>query len=93
MVQRIFLSDFFHNQIVTRQAMTEFFDYVSRTPEKVITLDFSKINFISRSCADEYIKRKLNSKKTIYEEKISQEVKRMFDIASLQFKKSMGIYN
>jgi len=71
--------------------MSEFFDFVNRSSEKNIILDFKDIYFISRSCADEYIKLKLNSKKELFEENLSEEVKQMFNIAKLQFKHNLGI--
>jgi len=91
MVKTIFLINSFDRQIVTRRAMSSFFDSLSQTHEKEIILDFSNIDFISRSCADEYLKRKLNSKKEITETNMNNNVKAMISLAFLQFKRNMGI--
>ena len=91
MAKVIFLNEFFDRQIVTRRAMSNFFDSISQTYEKEIVLDFKNIDFVSRSCADEYLKRKLNSKKEIKEINMSSNVRAMLSLASLQFRRNMGI--
>ncbi len=93
MALHIFLEDFFDTQIITRKAMEEFFENVSQTTEKEIILDFKKIEFISRSCADEYLKKRSDTKKKIREMNMSEEVKKMIALAYLQYKKNIGIAN
>mgnify|MGYP001561329916 CR=1 FL=1 len=78
MIQKIKLSDYFGKMIITRNAVADFFSFLSQLSEKEIILDFKEIEFISRSCADEYIKRKLMSNKQIKEINISHNIYSMF---------------
>jgi hypothetical protein len=92
MIKRIYLQEFFENQIVTRQAMSDFFNQINILPTTEFILDFSNICFISRSSADEYIKRKRNlNAKSITEENMSSEIKNMFLLAFNQYKKEIGL--
>jgi anti-anti-sigma regulatory factor len=63
--------------IFTRITMQDFLSEVSKIKEKKIVLDFNKIKFISRSCADEYVKFMQDSKKEIQAVNQSPEVKIM----------------
>lgn len=47
--------------------------------EKIITMDFKDVTFMSRSCADEYLKFKEKTKAKIIEKNISRDVQQMFD--------------
>lgn len=84
MAKKIYLSDYFGKMIITRNAVANFFSFLSRMQEKEIVLDFSEVEFISRSCADEYIKRKLISNKQIKEINISSNVSSMFLLVARQ---------
>lgn len=64
--------------IITRNAVANFFSFLSRLSEKWIVLDFAGVEFMSRSCVDEYTKRKLASEKKIKEVNLSQNVLAMF---------------
>lgn len=91
-MKSILIKEFFENSYVaTREAITFFFENINSLEDKEILLDFSGINFISRSCADEYIKRKLNSKKILYEINFSSNVSKMFSLAAFQHKRELGI--
>lgn len=70
--------------IITRNAVDNFFSFLSQLSEKWIVLDFARIEFMSRSCIDEYIKRKLVSEKKIKEVNLSQNVLAMFLLVSRQ---------
>ena len=84
-----FLADSFDNQIVTRNSMKLFLDKLSRAFSKEIVLDFKDISFISRSCADEYIKWKvITSKNKITEVNMNDDVRMMFKLVSLQYKRN-----
>src|SRR5258706_6834103 len=53
-VSTIYISEVFDSQsLVTRQAARDLFTKISLIPESTINLDFSKINFASRSFFDE----------------------------------------
>lgn len=78
MNKKFLLLDYFNKIIVTRNAVAEFFSLLSQIKEKEIVLDFKEIEFMSRSCADEYIKRKLSLHKQIIEINLSHNILAMF---------------
>ncbi len=78
MNKKILLSDYFNKMIITRNAVADFFSLLSQIKEKEIVLDFKEIEFMSRSCADEYIKRKLSLHKRIIEINLSPNILAMF---------------
>jgi len=78
------LSEHFGNKIFTRSVISDFFNKLKNFKEKKIALDFSKIDFISRSCADEYLKLKEKISKTLIEENMSNEVHSMFELVKTQ---------
>jgi len=88
MVTKVLLSNEFGNNIFTRNTISLFFEKISHLKEEEIALDFSGVNFISRSCADEYLKRKQNSSKKIIEANMSKEVYSMFCAVQNQYKKA-----
>ncbi len=63
--------------IFTRITMQDFLSKISKSKENKIVLDFSKVKFISRSCADEYVKFMQNTKKNIKAVNQSPEVRMM----------------
>ena len=63
-----------------RSAMQKFLTHIEKSKEKKIMLDFKKIKFISRSCADEYIKFLNKTDKEISEFNLSPEVDKMLQI-------------
>jgi anti-anti-sigma regulatory factor len=88
MVKKVLLASEFGSNIFTRSTISSFFEKINDLKEKEIVLDFSSIEFISRSCADEYIKRKQDSKKKIVEANMSKEVCSMFKAVQNQYKKA-----
>lgn len=85
MNKKILLSDYFNKMIITRNAVADFFSLLSRFKEEEIVLDFKEIEFMSRSCADEYIKRKLNlHKQVIIEINMSPNILAMFLLVARQ---------
>ena len=78
MRKEIILADNFGKNIFTRSSIIYFFKMINSLNEEVLTLNFSKIDFISRSCADEYLKQKEKTNKQIIERNISSEVSAMF---------------
>lgn len=71
--------------------MSRFLQEILKFPDKQIRLDFSGVEFISRSCADEYVKTKMATKKDILEVNLSDQVFSMFKLASNQHLKNMGL--
>ena len=86
-MRSVLLAKEFGNNIFTRSSMSDFFKKLNKLKEKDMTLDFKSVEFISRSCADEYIKQKSKSKKKIVEANMSKEVYFMFDVVRKQYAK------
>ena len=87
-MKKVLLSNEFGCNIFTRNTISSFFERINSLNNKEIALDFSRIEFISRSCADEYLKRKQDSKKKIIEVNMSKEVYSMFNAVQNQYKKA-----
>lgn len=60
--------------------MREFFQEIHSIKSSEIILDFEKIDFISRSCADEYLSQKNNSNKILKEINMENEVSNMIEV-------------
>jgi len=88
MVKKILLLERFGDNIFTRNTISAFFEEINKMKEAEIELDFSNVEFISRSCADEYLKRKQSSKKKILEVNMSKEVCSMFNVVKNQYEKA-----
>jgi len=87
MEKRISLFEVFNNNIVTRNSMSSFFEDLNSLENTKIVLDFENISFISRSCADEYLKQRRASKKKIVEVNMSENVCEMFKLVNRQYQK------
>jgi hypothetical protein len=88
MVKKFLLSQEFGNNIFTRKTISSFFDKVNNIKSKEIEIDFKDIEFISRSCADEYIKQKEKSNKKIVEANMSKDICNMFLAVKTQYEKA-----
>ena len=87
------LSADFGNKIFTRSIISNFFDKLKNFKEKEIVLDFKDIDFVSRSCADEYLKLKEKISKKLVEENMSDAVCSMFKLVETQHKNSGITYS
>ena len=87
MTRIVLLSQEFGSNIFTRRTISSFFEKINSQKEIEIVLDFKSIEFMSRSCADEYLKQKEKSNKKIVEENMSQEVCSMFNAVQSQYEK------
>ncbi len=87
------LSEYFGNKIFTRSTISDFFDKLKNFKEDKIVLDFKGIDFISRSCADEYLKLKEKISKKLIEENMSDAVCSMFELVETQRKNSGITYS
>jgi len=77
----------FGNNILTRNSVNSFFRRkIDSSKNNEIVLDFKNINFISRSCAAEYLKLRENSDKVLIERNMSDEIKSMFNLVINQLK-------
>ncbi|MCK5655402.1 MAG: hypothetical protein KAI03_03815 [Candidatus Aureabacteria bacterium] len=81
------MADNFGKNIFTRSSIAYFFKMINSSNEKVVILNFAKVEFISRSCADEYLKQKERTDKKIIEESMSSEVCAMFRNVENQYKR------
>jgi anti-anti-sigma regulatory factor len=87
MEKRISIFEVFGNNIITRNSMSSFFEEINSLKKNEITLDFEKVTFISRSCADEYLKQRKASKKKVVEVNMSKNVCDMFELVNRQYQK------
>ena len=87
MAKKILLSQELGNNILTRKTISAFFERINSQKEAEIVLDFKGVDFISRSCADEYLKQKEESNKKIIERNMSKEVYSMFKAVRNQYEK------
>ena len=65
--------------LATRKSCDRLFQSLEQTPEKQITLDFSKTQSISRSFAHQYLMRKNSSTKIILEIHVPKTVQEMIN--------------
>ena len=86
MRKEIVLSQCFGKKIFTRNSIIAFFEEFNSTKESEIVLDFKGVEFISRSCADEYLKQKEKTSKKILEANITKDVYSMFNVVKNQYK-------
>ncbi len=86
MKKKILLYNYFGNYIITRNAVADIFERLNNAKGEEIIMDFNKIEFISRSSADEYIKRKLAFNKRLVEKNISPNALAMFFLVIKQSK-------
>ena len=86
MAMTILLVSDFGNNIFTRSSISGFFDKLNSLKSNDIKLDFKGVEFISRSCADEYLKKKRTSLKKIVEVNMSEDVCEMFRNVEIQYK-------
>jgi len=88
METEISLFEVFGNNIITRNSMSSFFEEINSLNMDKIILDFKKITFISRSCADEYLKQRKASKKKIVDANMSENICEMFSLVNRQYEKA-----
>ena len=83
----ISLFEIFGNNIITRNSIASFFEEINFLEKHKIVLDFNNVAFISRSCADEYLKQRKKSKKKVVEANMSKNVCDMFSLVNRQYEK------
>jgi len=72
--------------LVTRNNIKSLFELINNINDFEIVLDFKNVSFMSRSCADEYIKLKNNSNKNIKEENVNKDVDTILNLVEKQQK-------
>ncbi|MFC1682138.1 hypothetical protein ACFL0X_00805 [Nanoarchaeota archaeon] len=80
----LLLSKYFDNKILTRHTISTFFEKINKIKAKNIVIDFKGIDFISRSCADEYLKLKKKTEKELIEKNLNDAVSSMFKLVKTQ---------
>jgi len=90
---RISILESLGENIFTRITMKDFLSHISKIKENKVILDFKKVKFISRSCADEFIKFLDITKKDIESINMSSDVSMMLKVvknslAALEVSKS-----
>lgn len=91
-MKRVVLSKEIGTNVITRNTLDRFFSKIKKYKSKEIVIDFSNINFISRSGADEYLKLKNSVRKKIKEVNQSEDVKAMFGVVSNK-SRDIRVYN
>ena len=71
------ISERIAENLATRRAADELFDYVNAVPYKTVILDFKSVKFATRSFAHEYLMLKEDADKRIVEKNISLPVRKM----------------
>ena len=79
-LNEIKISERIAENLATRRAADELFDFVQANSNKAITLDFKSVLFVSRSFAHEYLLKKREIRKKIIEKNMSSRVKKMFKL-------------
>lgn len=74
------LEKMYSANIITRRTISELYAKINKLKEKKIIFDFKNIEFMSRSCTDEYIKQKNKSPKKITEINQTKDIQKMFSI-------------
>ncbi len=87
----IIVSERIAENLATRRAADELFDFVQATPYKTVTLDFKSVKFSSRSFAHEYLIRKKDIDKKVVEKNMSVPVRKMFKLVSKESAKAQHI--
>jgi hypothetical protein len=66
--------------LTLRESASRLFDILESYREQRLIIDFSRIEFMSRSFADEYLERKEKTSKAIEEKNLPKNVKQMLEI-------------
>lgn len=76
----IAIKDFVSSNLALRDSADRFFDYIELNRQKKIIIDFKNVVSISRSFAQEYLRRKDIANKIILEKNIPENIEKMFDL-------------
>ena len=88
-VKEIKIEKEIYKKLGMREAAEQFFDNIDSDGSKIV-IDFNKVEFMSRSFAQEYIYQKTVRKLPIEEKNMSQNVKGMYDIVCNDYKKHLN---
>ena len=79
-VKIIRLDKIIAKDLTLRESADELFKVLNSSKENKIIVDFSKIEFMSRAFADEYLNEKQKTTKSITEKNLKTNVKKMLSI-------------
>ncbi|MCE5295847.1 MAG: hypothetical protein LLG16_01935 [Euryarchaeota archaeon] len=74
------IKDCLSEDLATRNRASQFFEMLESSDSRSIVVNFTQVQSISRSFADEYLKRKKASHLTIHERNVPNNVQKMFEI-------------
>ncbi len=83
-VARVSVKEDLGSLLMLRSSVPPLFRRISRMAATRVVVDFSGVEFMSRSFADEYLEAKRSSKKSIDERNVSDEVARMLNFVTSQ---------
>ena len=86
-VKIIRLDKIIAKDLTLRESADELFKVLNSSKENKIIVDFSKIEFMSRAFADEYLNEKQKTTKSITEKNLKTNVKKMFSIVEASRKR------
>jgi hypothetical protein len=76
------IKDCLSEDLSTRNRASHFFETMELSNATSVVVNFAQVQSITRSFADEYMKRKKVSKLTIHERNVPSNVQKMFEIVS-----------
>lgn len=83
-MSRLRIRDAVGGPLMLRSTVGPFFEDLERLDAKRVIVDFSDVEFMSRSFADEYLSLKAASKKRVEETRVPAEAQHMLDVVSRQ---------
>jgi hypothetical protein len=83
---RIRVRDSVGDVLMLRSAADALFRSIASSAQTRVVLDFSEVEFMSRSFADEYLSAKSKSRKLIVERGVQSDIRRMLDLVARQIK-------
>jgi hypothetical protein len=89
-VDRIEVRKELGNLLMLRSTVAPLFRTINQSAAARVIVDFSGVDFMSRSFADEYLAEKAASKKRIQERKVPTEVRRMMEMVSSRLASTHG---
>jgi len=78
--KKIQLAEFISKNLLLRNSADELFNHINNLKTNKITIDFDKIQSVTRAFTHQYLINKKMSNKNIIDANISPHVKNMFDL-------------
>ena len=89
--KKIVVKDVLSEQLIFRDVVSDLFDKIKSTKRKQVILDFSQIESISRSVAQEYLQQKEKQSIMITEINKSPQIEKMFHSVKTTKRKSNSL--